>query len=183
MKIFMVRHGQTDSNAAKLIMGQRIDESLNDAGRKQVQELTMKIQDMTFDVIFSSPLKRAAETAAILASGRDTKVVLRDELKERDFGSVSGKSWADADALAVAEPGGLKTADRHLDYDYRPYGGESAEDVKKRLLRFIDEVKRDYSDRRVLVVAHGGILRFAHKLFHDADIDHIENAALEEFEV
>ena len=183
MKIFMVRHGQTDSNVAKLIMGQRVDESLNDEGRRQAEERAVDMKDMQFDVIFSSPLKRAAETAAILAKGRATPVILRDELKERDFGSVSGKSWAEADTIAGAEPGTQKEVDRHLDYDYRPYGGESADDVKGRLGRIIAEIKETYPEKRVLIVAHGGILRFSHMLFRDVHVDHIQNAALEEFEV
>ncbi len=183
MKIFMVRHGQTDSNVAKVIMGQRVDESLNGVGRQQAEELAESMKDMQFDVIFSSPLKRAAETAGILAKNRTAPVILRDELKERDFGSVSGKSWAEADAIAGAEPGNLKEVDRHLDYDYRPYGGESAEDVKKRLGRIIAEIKENYSDKRVLIVAHGGILRFSHMLFRDTPVDHIKNASLEEFEI
>lgn len=179
----MVRHGQTDSNVAKLIMGQRIDESLNGVGRQQAEELALDMKDLQFDVIFSSPLKRAAETAAIIAKGRAAPVILRGELKERDFGSVSGKSWAEADAIAGAEPGNLKEVDRHLDYDYRPYGGESAEDVKDRLKRIIAEIKEKYSDKRVLLVAHGGILRFSHMLFRDVQVDHIKNASLEEFEI
>ena len=107
MKIFMVRHGQTDSNAAKRIMGQRVDESLNDEGRRQAEELREGIQDKMFDVIFSSPLKRAEETARILAHERNVPVVLRAELKERDFGALSGKTWPEADAFAKKEGGGL----------------------------------------------------------------------------
>ncbi len=183
MKIFMVRHGQTNSNVAKIIMGQRVDEPLNDEGRSQAQKLSASLRGVPFDVIFSSPLKRAAETAAIIADGGATHIVLHDALKERDFGSLSGKSWDEADALTESEPGDLKSVDRHLDYDYRPYGGESAEDVKKRLQKFVSDIKTKYSDKRILIVAHAGILRFSHALFHDTKVDHIRNATIEEFDV
>jgi len=179
----MARHGQTDSNAAKRIMGQRIDEPLNATGRQQAEDLAVSIQKLPFDIIFSSPLKRAEETARIIALGRNIPVVLRDELKERDFGSISGKSWEEADALSMDRSGGLKSVDTHLEYDYRPYGGESAEDVKKRLSDFVAEIKTTYSDKRVLVVAHGGIIRFSHLLFRDRQVDHIKNASIEEFDI
>ena len=183
MKIFMVRHGQTDSNAGKRIMGQRVDESLNDEGRRQAEELREGIQDKTFDVIFSSPLKRAEETSRILAHERNVPVILRDELKERDFGSLSGKTWPEADAFAKKEAGALRAEDVGQAYDYRPFGGESGEDVKNRLLKFVAEIKGTHADKKVLIVAHSGIMRLSHLLFREIEVGHIKNASIEEFEI
>lgn len=183
MKIFMVRHGQTDSNAAKRIMGQRVDESLNEEGRRQSEELAKGIAGMAFDVIFSSPLKRAAETAAILGRERKVQIVHRDELKERDFGSLSGMTWAEAAAVAQRDLEEFRMADRGQKYDYRLWGGESAEDVKKRLLDFVGDMKKEYSGKSVLIIAHSGIVRLAHHLFREQRVEQIHNASIEEFEV
>ena len=183
MKIFMVRHGQTDSNTAKRIMGQRIDESLNEEGKRQSEGLAKGIQDMTFDVIFSSPLKRAAETAGILGREREAQIVHRDELKERDFGSLSGMTWAEAVAVAKRDLEEFRMNDRGQKYDYRPWGGESAEDVKKRLLDFVGEIKKEYAGKSVLIVAHSGIVRLAHHLFRKQRVEQIHNASIEEFEI
>ncbi|KKW08471.1 MAG: Phosphoglycerate mutase [Candidatus Kaiserbacteria bacterium GW2011_GWA2_49_19] len=183
MKIFMVRHGETDSNAIKRLMGQRCDDTLNDEGRRQAKELNENIAEMMFDVVFSSPLKRASETAEIIAQKRNLPVILRDELKERDYGSLSGKTHQEADAFTKGKWAELRALDLNQKYDYHPYGGESAEDVKERLLKFIDEIKREYASKRVLVVAHAGILRLSHLLFREVKVSHIDHASIEEFEI
>jgi len=183
MKIYMVRHGQTDSNVAKRIMGQRIDEPLNEEGKRQARELVERIKNFRFDVIFSSPLKRAHETAQIIAKRKNIPVMTRNELQERDFGSLSGKTWPEAATEAGISVEELRSRDRALEYDYRPYSGESANDFRERFLTFIEGLKKDYADKRVLIVAHAGVLRLAHALFREVNVDHIENASLEEFEV
>src|SRR3989344_1327026 len=98
MKIFMVRHGETDYNVAKRIPGQEIDQSLNATGRKQAEERAEERAGMTVDVMFSSPLKRAGETAEIIAKGLNLQILYRDELKERSFGSLSGKTFEEVNA-------------------------------------------------------------------------------------
>ena len=183
MKIYMVRHGQTDSNVAKKIMGQRIDESLNQEGRRQAHELSDSLKGTAFDVIFSSPLKRVLETAKVVAEGRTAKILTRDELKERDFGSLSGKTQQEAAEILGITVEKMRAADYEQKFDYRPFGGESAAEVRTRFLKFIEEVKRDYAGKRVLVVTHAGISRLAHLLFRESAVEHIKNATLEEFDI
>jgi len=72
MKIFFVRHGETDANAKKIMMGQRIDEPLNEFGRRQAEELASLLPN-SFDIIFSSPLKRTAQTAEIISKKKFQK--------------------------------------------------------------------------------------------------------------
>src|SRR5665647_97279 len=91
MKIYIVRHGETDSNKARKAQGQRINEFLNSEGVRQTEELTSNI-DKDFDVIFTSPLKRAAQTAEILAKEIKAPVIVREEIIERDYGNLSGKT-------------------------------------------------------------------------------------------
>ena len=117
------------------------------------------------------------------ANKRNVPVILRDELKERDFGSLSGKTWPEADAFAKKEAGALRAEDVGQAYDYRPFGGESGEDVNKRLLRFVAEIKGTYAGKKVLIVAHSGIMRLSHLLFRETEVGHIKNASLEEFEI
>ena len=66
MKIYITRHGQTDSNKERKLMGQKIDDSLNEVGIKQAKELAKSLFEEGFDIIFSSPLKRASETSEII---------------------------------------------------------------------------------------------------------------------
>lgn len=182
MKIYIVRHGETDSNKAKKVQGQRIDEALNSEGIRQSEELTSNI-DKDFDVIFTSPLRRAVQTAEILAKEIEAPVIEKTDIIERDYGSLSGKTWEEMFEFGEGKIN-FKKEDYELGYDYRPYGGECAEDTKKRLLKFIEELKKDYSNKKVLIVAHGGILKMAHFLFLGVKSYHTpKNASVYEFDV
>jgi broad specificity phosphatase PhoE len=183
MKIHIIRHGETDSNKAKRLMGQRIDESLNNDGLKQVQDLASKLHEREYDVIFASPLKRAVQTAEMICKNGTVQILQREELKERDFGTLSGKTWEEIDLEMQTEPGAIARKDFNQEYDYTPYEGETAEDVKVRFLKFVNELKSDFNDKKVIIVAHGGILRIAHFLFNNAKIGHIENTAVVECEI
>lgn len=164
-------------------MGQRFDEPLNEAGLKQAEVVADKLLEQEFDIIFSSPLRRAVQTAEAIAKGRSIQVVLRGELRERDWGSLSGKTWEEMDAEIGVEPGYLANKDFNQEYDYRAHGGESAQDVKERFLRFIDHLKTDHANKRVMVIAHGGILRLSNFLFNQEKLKHITNTAIVECEI
>lgn len=183
MKFIFVRHGETENNKLRRRMGQRIDESLNEVGLNQAKELASQLED-NFDVIFSSPLKRAKETAEIIAEKFKKELILSDYLKERDFGSLSGQlyeeTWEEMKKSGFNDPRG---ADVKQTYDYRPYGGESVEDVKMRLQKFIDGVKKNHSGKIVLAVTHGGIIRLMHHLHRKEELDHIDNISIHEFDL
>lgn len=183
MKIFLVRHGETDSNTKHRLMGQRVDEPLNEKGRRQAEGMAANLAEQKYDFIFSSPQKRAIETAELIVDSRNIPVVIKEELKERDFGSLSGKTWEEIDLETGAKAGGAAEKDFNQEYDYRPYGGESAEDVKGRFLKFIHELKENYKDKKILIIAHGGILRLSHFLFNQEKLKHIENTAIVECEI
>lgn len=158
-------------------MGQRVNESLNAEGVKQAQDLAQSL-DKDFDIIFSSPLKRAVETAKLISERLNIPVIEKKELTERDFGSLSGKRWDEM-------PEAVKSRDDlEQNYDYRSFGGESAGDVKSRFLKFTNELKEKYSDKKILIVAHGGILKMAHSLFSKeiAEIK-LHNASMHEFDI
>lgn len=103
-------------------------------------------------------------------------------LAERDFGDFTGKTRKEM-SEAIASGVDSKNIDLELNYDYRPYGGESAEDVRGRFLDFIKELKEHYSDKKILIVAHGGIIKMAHFVFREKIIDTPENSSLHEFEI
>ena len=73
-------------------MGQRTDQSLNDEGRRQAED-TAKNLDKDFQILFSSPLRRAFETAEIIAKEIGLSIVVAHELSERDSGNLSGLLW------------------------------------------------------------------------------------------
>jgi broad specificity phosphatase PhoE len=181
MKIFVVRHGETDSNKNHKLMGQTIDEPLNTEGIKQVNDLTKNIQMSDFDIIFTSTLKRARQTAEIIANKIKVPIIESREILERDFGSMTGKSWEEMDN--IVENINFKKTDRAQKYDYRPYGGESVEDVKIRTLNFIENLKNKYSNKKVLIVAHGGIVKIIGFLVSGIPINTPDNGSIHQFNI
>lgn len=87
MKLYVIRHGQTDWNRARRLQG-RSDIPLNEWGRK-VAELTREgLKDVKFDVAFTSPLCRAKETAKIILKGRDLPIIEEPRMIEVNFGRL-----------------------------------------------------------------------------------------------
>ncbi|MDD5075194.1 MAG: class I tRNA ligase family protein, partial [Candidatus Peribacteraceae bacterium] len=92
----LVRHGQVDYNKQDLVNGGNIDTVLNDTGKEQARTLAKKLKKKKFDVVISSDLKRAVETAEILSSELNVPHVARwKELRERDTGDWTGKPVSD----------------------------------------------------------------------------------------
>jgi len=179
MKLLLVRHGQTDYNKADLIQGQEKDIPLNDEGRRQVQ-LTARGIPLEVSRIISSPLKRAFQTAEIINERLRKEIELRDELKEFKYGNLAGKSKSEIARLIGQD---VDTWEKQMLFDYRPYGGENAKDVQRRVLRFIDDAKERFTDEMVLVTAHGGIIDAMHFLFPQNDRPEGENASVHEFDL
>lgn len=183
MKIYIARHGETDSNKAMRLQGQRTNDDLNALGVKQAEELAGKLANEKFDVIFTSPLIRAVHTAKIVAETIKTSIVESKDILERDFGIFSGKTWEEMKIISDSDTD-FKAKDFAQEYDYRLYEGESVEDVKARLVKFIDTLKKDYADKKVFIIAHGGILKLAHLLFNEKKLDKTpDNASIHEFNV
>lgn len=173
MRMHFARHGETKLNAEKRRSG-HTDVPLNDIGRKQALEIEIP-PDIT--KIYSSDLIRCKETAEIMNRDRKLPIVYDPRLRERNFGSLEGKSWEDFDL-----DGSLKRKDRALEYDYQPYGGESAEQVKARVSEAIHDIKRDSRDEKVLVVTSAGVIRLLHHMYHGEIHDVVHNSSIHAFE-
>ena len=177
MRFVFVRHGETNDNTARVLIGQT-DPELNEWGIQQSMELLSGLEG-DFQVIYASPLKRTRRTAEILGRQLNIPLILRDELKERDVGSLAGETWEQINEQQRAD---LKTMDARQKYDYRPFGGESVEQVKQRILKFIGEALSK-KHKRVLVVSHAGVIRIMYDLFSDGQVSGIRHASIHEFEL
>lgn len=174
MILYLVRHGQTDVNAEKRACG-RIDASLNQLGIIQAEEMRSQIPAET-DIIYRSSLVRTKQTADILNKDLGLPIRVADELLERDFGSLSGTFWSDWDPEMIQ-------LDKDQKYDYSSFGGESAEDVKVRILYFIEQIKADTQYQKPLLVTSGGIIRFIYFLFGNNPLHHVPNGSIHKFEI
>jgi probable phosphoglycerate mutase len=178
MKLYFIRHGQTDFNIRKLPQGQEIDVPLNETGIKQAED-SVKSLSVDIDFIISSPLKRTTQTAEIINRTLQKDIEFSDDIKELRYGSLAGKPWAEiAQITGVSD---AKEKDHNLTFDHTPYGGDSAEHLKGRVAKFVEEVREKYPAKTILVVTHGGVIDAMHILFPQKERKETGNAIVHTF--
>lgn len=146
MKLYIVRHGQTDWNSQHKVQG-KADISLNSKGIAQAEEIRKKLENELIDLIICSPLKRAKETAEVINRDRNIPIIYDEEISERDFGEFEGNNQKDFDFNGFWS----YKQDQHY---------ESAENIKDffyRIYTRLDKIKNDYKSKRILLVTHGGV--------------------------
>jgi broad specificity phosphatase PhoE len=159
MKLIVIRHGETDLNKDDRLQGSKgPNEGLNEHGREVVENLRNSLL-LIPEIIYASPLRRTQETAHILNKRFDLGIVLADALIERDFGTLSGKLRSEVNPAIVE-------ADLEGHYDYRPYGGESVDEVRARVENFIASL-RAHKEELVMLVTHRGVIRILYDLYPD----------------
>ena len=144
-RFFLVRHGETEWNRLRKIQGIS-DIPLNDTGRSQAAALGDILSKHRFDLIVSSPLSRALETAQIVARklGMPAPLVIQD-LVERNYGEAEGSSGLELDTLY---PPGTEIP-----------GREDRADVTKRVVRTLHDLAIRHPEADILAVAHGAVIR------------------------
>ncbi|HEY2564316.1 MAG TPA: histidine phosphatase family protein [Acidimicrobiales bacterium] len=152
--IWLVRHGESTWNVLGLVQGHADQAVLTRQGRRQAQLLTHRLGGRTIEAVYTSDLRRAQETAAILADSLRLQPQPHSALRERSLGVLQGSP---AGSLAPAVTG--IDGDRVVDSDARPSGGESLDDLYKRVAGFVDWLRHDLHGADALVVAHGGTVR------------------------
>jgi broad specificity phosphatase PhoE len=153
---YLLRHGETEWNAQNRLCG-RTDILLSEAGRRQAKSLAERLKPIPFEALYSSPLKRALETARLISECVGLQPILDERLAELDYGQWEGKTLAeimendpktffawDADPAQVAPP-----------------GGESGLEAQQRVVSFLDFLATGHPQGHVLVVFHKTVCRLA----------------------
>ena len=151
-ELLLVRHGETDWNRDRRFQG-HADRPLNDAGREQARELAEALSGERIDAVYTSDLQRARETAEILAARLGVEVVALQELREIDVGSWQGLTWPE---IEQRHPDGA--ARWHRD-GHGWDGGETYDELGRRIVDALGEIAARHHGQRVLVVGHGGTVR------------------------
>lgn len=154
MKLYFVRHGETDWNVKKKIQG-KTDIPLNENGIRQAQELARRLVEEKVSVkhVYHSPQLRAAETARIAAEALHAECIKIDGLIEMNLGKWEGSNWRIIEHENSEEYQEWRKDRRFV----RTPGGESYNDVVKRTLEAMEYIiKRESSD--VLIVTHSAII-------------------------
>lgn len=145
MELYVIRHGQTDGNVKRVIDGIK-DIPLNVTGKQQAIDARKSIENIDFDIVICSPLIRTRQTMELVTENK-FHVIFEERIIERDCGELMGRSFDDIDM------------DKYWDY-YDDTIYENVESIKSfftRIYSYIDYLKKEYKDKKILLVTHGGV--------------------------
>ncbi len=155
--LYLVRHGETEYNRRHIVQGRGVDIPLNELGYRQAEALAERSVDFGLDVIYSSTLTRAKQTAhAVSQKNESVPVVYLRDLEEMSWGEFEGRERSDELKQVFIQ---MRDEWQGGNYTYSVGGGESAQDVQERGLKAMKYIVEKHQGERVMVVAHGRFLR------------------------
>ncbi len=152
-RFFLVRHGKTEGEGSRYYG--HTDISLSREGIKQGEALRDRLARENINAIYSSDLRRASDTAGIIAAAHNLQVIPRPGLRELDFGELDGMAFAEMEEYYHETARLLSGQDPGMSAP----GGESLRQMSVRLKRFVAEARKQPPERTLLIVAHSGSLR------------------------
>ena len=153
--LYLVRHGETVDNANQIMQGQTQGE-LNENGVQQAREFSEQWKNKEIDIILASDLKRSIDTARIIAEPHQLEVLTTPLLRERDWGSFTGRFIPD------------------LKGEVWPDDIETLENLLSRAGEFIAYVKQTFPGKKVLAVGHGIINKAIQSFYYQKPMNEIQ---------
>ncbi len=153
--LYLVRHGETVDNANQIMQGQTQGE-LNENGVQQAREFSDQWKNKEIDIILASDLKRSIDTARIIAEPHQLEVLTTPLLRERDWGSFTGRFIPD------------------LKGEVWPDDIETLENLLSRAGEFIAYVKQTFPGKKVLAVGHGIINKAIQSFYYQKPMNEIQ---------
>ncbi|MCQ9615816.1 histidine phosphatase family protein [Paenalcaligenes niemegkensis] len=181
---WLIRHGETSWNAERRLQGWQ-DIPLNEVGIAQANELAAYLAsnplDITFDLLVSSDLKRASQTAEIACAHMGLDLILEPGLRERGFGIWEGRSWDSFGETGPDQPGA-----NTQDLDHAVEGAESIRKFQDRVIGSFEALARKSPEQNIIVFAHGGVIDMVWRKLHNVDLntprtERILNASINHF--
>ena len=156
LRVYLVRHGETAENVQMRYLGTR-DEPLTEKGMRQARQAAEALSKLPVKLILSSPLRRAADTAREIQEACGVELRLDARLAEGSFGRWEGLSRPEV--LSLGNPDAELLARWESDSSCAPPGGESIEDVQKRVVRLVEELKTEFPGSSVALISHVGPIK------------------------
>jgi len=150
--VLLARHGQTDWNRDQRFQGHS-DPPLNETGRAQAATLAEELRDVPLAAVYSSDLRRAVETAAVVAAAKGLPVRSRPQLREIDVGEWAGLTVSE---IETRFPDAMR---RHAAGGDGWERGETHAVMQERIVAAVSELAAGHPDETILLVGHGGTMR------------------------
>ena len=161
MKLYVIRHGQTDWNVAGKCQG-RTDIELNSTGIEQAKKAKTQLKDYKIDLIICSPLKRARKTAEIINEAIDCKIISDERIIERNCGNIEGTTKEEWPSIVNEDIDIIN----NYNLNWNKLKVEPIQNVCKRVWNLLDEIQEKYKDKNILLVTHGGTCRAINAYFN-----------------
>ena len=158
MKLYFVRHGESEANTLRVISNRESHYGLTELGKQQANILATRLKDVPLTTIYSSPILRARETAEILSQSFHLPYQITEALREYDCGILEEKSDEESWKLHSEIAEDWTQNQNHL---RKPDGGENFLEIKKRFYPFIESFTQNglHQEDHILFVSHGGLLQ------------------------
>lgn len=156
LRLFLVRHGETADNIQMRYLGIS-DVPLTANGTRQARRVATALSKLPIRAIISSPMRRAVDTAAIIHAACGADLRLDDRLAEGSFGNWEGRTRAEVLGLGPRDAELL--ARWESDPACAPPGGESIQNIQKRVISLTDELTDEFSESSVVIVSHVGPIK------------------------
>jgi len=154
MRWLLIRHGESQGNREWRLQGQR-EYSMTERGRCQAEALARRLARCQIAAVYSSPLRRAQETAAVIAEALGLAVRVLPGVEEYDFGELSGLTWWEIHKRAPAVA--ADAASRSAEYPHYP-GEEGRESFRRRVCDALWGLREGHHGETVAVVTHAGVI-------------------------
>jgi len=168
--LWLIRHGQTEWNLQRRWQGQASNApGLNETGFAEARSLEDQLNGKTFDALYASPLLRSKQTAELVAEPLGLVINYEPRLREMNLGKFEGMLSDDINANYSDE-----MEKRAKDpFHYVVPGGESPEEVAKRVIEAVNEIVGKHPNQSILIVAHGVSLAVIYCKANDIPLDKV----------
>lgn len=148
MEIYVIRHGQTATNACKGMVGRKQEYSLTEKGEEQAKDARNMVSKIDYDFVICSPLSRTKRTCE-LVNAKNKEIIYDERIMERDCGEMEGKPKESFDYPHYW----------NYNYEFDIKGMMPIKTFIKTVWDFLDEIKSKYPDKKILIVTHNGVCR------------------------
>ncbi|MBI4176438.1 MAG: histidine phosphatase family protein [Candidatus Aenigmarchaeota archaeon] len=152
MKVFLIRHGESDWNEHRRVQGALDAPVLSRKGVKESERLKERMKSEKVDVVYSSPLRRSLQTAKIAFPRK--KILVNKNLIERYYGKLEGKYWKD---IERDHPAIFRAY--YWERDLSGVKGEPLQRLQGRSVKAFNEIIRKHHGENIAVVCHGAVIK------------------------